>query len=175
MAVVKQQQNESILTQAQLEKIWLLSDTVLYDEAVFFIRKLVREKGCNPLPNSQVSGLFSITESGKYAELRRFVEHQRDRNWPPSRRDIKTFYTALEEVFSLMQRKRLRDDFRLLTDAQGRSTEDIRQEVDALMALLTREFIQHLLAENGVLAAILADERARQRNNERTAQRSNRS
>lgn len=174
MPVVDLQQKQAIPTQAQLEKIWLLSDTTLYNEAVSFIRKLVRDSGCNPLPNSQVSGLFSIAESGKFAELRRFVEHQRDRNWPPTKRDIKTFYTALEEVFSLMQRKRLRDEFHLLMDTQGRNAEDIRLEVDALMALLAREFIQHLLAENGVLLVALADERSRQRQKERTAQRANR-
>src|SRR5690242_8872334 len=89
----------------QLHKIALLSDTILYREAVNFVRKLVLEEDCNPLPTSQVNGLLSIAESSSYDELYRFVVHQRDRNWPFSKKDIKTFYTALEQVLSLMQRK----------------------------------------------------------------------
>lgn len=147
-------------TLAQLQKIWLLSDTVLYPEAVSFIRKLVREQECNPLPTSQVAGLLSIAESARYDELYRFVLHQRERNWPPSKRDIKTFYTALEEVLGTMRRKRLKDEFHLL---DGVSASEIRQETDALMALLAREFIQHLVAENGLLATELAEQRSHQR------------
>lgn len=52
-------------TPVQLQKIWLLSDTVLYPEAITFIHKLVEEQECNPLPASQVSGLLSIAESFK--------------------------------------------------------------------------------------------------------------
>ncbi len=99
------------LSAAQLQKIWLLSDTVLYPEANAFLRKLVQEKGCDPLPASQVAGLLSIADSHKYDELYRYVVHQRDRDWPPFRRDLKTFYTELEQVFSLMQRTRLKDQF----------------------------------------------------------------
>jgi hypothetical protein len=148
---------------AQLEKIWLLSDTILYPEAVSFIRKLVQDQQCDPLPASQVAGLLSIAESTRYDDLHRFILHQRDRNWPPSKRDIKTFYTALEETLSLMQRKRLKEEFHLVTGEQGRSVIEARQEQDELMALLAREFIQHLTAENGLLAAQLDDERRKQR------------
>lgn len=154
-------------TTAQLQKIWLLSDTVLYPEAVSFIHKLVEEQECNPLPASQVSGLLSIAEASKYDELYKFVVHQRDRDWPPSRRDIKTFYTALEESLSLMRRKRLKDEFHLVAEEHGQSAQKMKQESDALMALLASEFIQHLMAENGVLAAAATDQRAKQRPNRR--------
>lgn len=150
-------------TPAQLQKIWLLSDTVLYDEAVAFIRKLVREQDCDPLPTSQIAGLLSIAESEKYAALKDFIINQRDRNWPPSKRDIKTFYTELEERFSRMYRQRLRGEFRLLSDEPGQNANDLIKEADALMALVAREFIQHLVAENGALAAQLDDDRKRQR------------
>lgn len=145
---------------AQLQKIALLSDTVLYNEAVAFIRKLVREQDCVPLPTSQVNGLFSIAESANYDELYRFVVHQRDRNWPPSKRDIKTFYTALEQELSLMYRKRLKDEFLLLTQ---QSAQEIRKEANDIMALLAREYIQHLVAENGVLLAEADDKRRQNR------------
>ena len=156
-----------MLSNAQLQKIYLLSDTVLYPEAVSFMRKLVQEQGCDPLPNSQVTGLLSIAEATRYDELHRFVLHQRDRDWPPSKRDIKTFYTALEEVLSLMQRKRLKDEFHMLPNIRGGNVIEARQALDELTAYLAREFIQHLVAENGVLAAQKAEERMRQRMNRR--------
>lgn len=165
------------LSAAQLQKIWLLSDTVLYPEAVSFLHKLMREQECEPLPASQVAGLLSIADSQKYDELYRYVVHQRERDWPPARRDLKTFYTALEQVFSLMQRKRLKDEFHLLTAGSGeggRSVSEIRQEADELMAVLAREFIQHLLAENGVLATQKAEERARQKTSRREGSYGNR-
>ena len=146
---------------AQLQKIALLSDTVLYNEAVAFIRKLVKEQDCDPLPSSQVNGLLSIAESTSYDELYRFVVHQRDRNWPPSKRDIKTFYTALEQELSLMYRKRLKDEFLLLTQ---QSAQEIRKEASDVMALLAREYIQHLMAENGILQAEADDKRKQSRN-----------
>lgn len=146
---------------AQLQKIALLSDTVLYHEAIAFIRKLVKEQECDPLPTSQVNGLLSIAESSSYDELYRFVVHQRDRNWPPSKRDIKTFYTALEQELSLMYRKRLKDEFLLLTQ---QNAQEIRKEANDIMALLAREYIQHLVAENGVLQAEVDDKRKQNRN-----------
>ena len=156
-----------MLSNAQLQKIYLLSDTVLYPEGVSFMRKLVQEQDCDPLPASQVAGLLSIAEANRYDELHRFIMHQRDRNWPSSKRDIKTFYTALEEVLSLMQRKRLKDEFHMLPDVQGGNVVEARQELDELMARLAREFIQHLAAENSVLATQKAEERMRQRMNRR--------
>lgn len=150
--------------QKQLQKVWLLSDTVLYGEAVAFIRKLVLDQECNPLPSSQVAGLLSIAETSSYDELKRFILHQLERDWPPGKRDIKIFYTALEGVLGTMHRKRLKDEFHLL---DGVSAGEIRRETDALMVLLAREFIQHVVAENGLLAAEMTDQRSRQRSNRR--------
>lgn len=150
--------------QKQLKKIWLLSDIVLYAEAVAFLHKLVMEQECNPLATSQVAGLLSIAETSSYVELERFIHHQRERDWPPSKRDIKTFYTALEEELGKMRRRRLREEFRLL---DGVSPERISQETDALMILLAREFIQHLMAENGLLVLEIANSRARQKSSRR--------
>ena len=144
-------------TPTQLQNIWLLSDTVLYPEAVAFIHRLLREQGCRPLPNSQVAGLLSIAESNQYDELHEFILHQCSRNWPPKQRDIKTFYLALDESLTNMQ-QRLRSDFHLV--AGGRKAgQQISEEEKALLVLLAHEFIQHLSAENGVLAAQSEDER----------------
>lgn len=147
-------------TTTQIQNIWLLSDTVLYPEAVAFMRRLLRDQDCRPLPNSQIAGLLSIAESQQYDKLKDFVLHQRTRNWPPSRRDIGIFYTALEESLENME-KRLRGDFHLLAGKQ-RPGNQIGTEEHELMALLAREFIQHLVAENGVLAITVESERWQQ-------------
>lgn len=162
-------------TTAQLQNIWLLSDTVLYPEAVAFMRRLVRERECQPLPNSQVNGLLSIAESYQYNELRRFVAHQYERDWQPSKRYLKTFYTALEETLKSMER-RLRSDFHLLSGTQRSGGQNSADE-NELMALLAREFIQHLVAENGLLASKLESERRQrsQRNQPAQAGRFNQS
>ncbi|MBE3558151.1 MAG: hypothetical protein IMW89_02875 [Ktedonobacteraceae bacterium] len=148
---------------AQLQKIWLLSDTALYTEAVNFIHELVEKRHCEPLPAAQANGLLNIAGSSRYSDLYQFVVHQRDRDWPSSKRDIKRFYTDLEQFLSQMQRKRLREEFRLLADVRGRSVSDLRREADELLILLAREFIQHLVAENSVLAAKAEEARAKRR------------
>jgi hypothetical protein len=143
------------LTNEQVQKISLLSDTVLYREAVAFMQRLVNELGCNPLPPTQINGLLHIADGANYAGLSTFVVHQRDRNWTGSKVDIRTFYVELEKMFSEMRRKRLSDEFSLATAATS------NQEKDEIMIALAREFIQHLVAENGLLVATAKDERSR--------------
>jgi len=154
-----------MLSTEQIAKIELLSDTVLYPEAVAFVRQLVQQEQCNPLPTSQVNGLLNVALSATYGQLYTFVVHQRDRDWPTSKRDIKTFYTALEKYLTTMQVKRLRNEFHLVTE--GLNTAQIKQEADDLMSLLMKDFIQHLVAENGLLMALDADARFRERGNRR--------
>jgi hypothetical protein len=146
---------------AQMHTLSLLSDTVLYPEAVSFIQRLVHEQHCSPLPTSQAMGLLNVAYASKYAELYEFVKHQRDRNWPGSKSDIKLFYAELEKLLAEIQKKLLRGEYHLV---EGNSnTSAARQEKDELMALLAREFIQHLVAENSLLAAVQTDEKAKER------------
>jgi len=147
-------------TPEQLRKLRYLSDTVLYAEAVTFIRRLVNDEDCSTLPASQVMGLLNIANASSYAELESFIKHQRERNWPASKSSIKTFYTELEKVFSAM-RKRITGEFELVEP--GANGKAANQETEEVMVLLARDFIQHLIAENGLLAVEKAQERARRR------------
>lgn len=146
-----------MLSPALNQRLRDLSDNELYTEAVSFIRRLVDQQGCSPLPTSQVMGLLNIANATSYSELEQFIKHQRERDWPFSKRDIKTFYTELEKYFSTMRNQRIRNDFHLLSD--GLSPVEANREVDEIMVMLAHEFIQHLVAENGVLAAQKMDER----------------
>lgn len=150
-----------MLSKEQAAKIGLLSDTVLYPEAVSLIQQLMRDEECDPLPTSQVTGLLNIAASATYDQLYTFVVHQRDRNWPASKSDIQKFYVALEKYLTLMQKRRLKDEFHLVTE--GLNTRDAKQESDELMAQLAGSFIQHLVAENGLFVAAQTDARARER------------
>src|SRR5258706_9906172 len=100
-------------SEKQLQQLWNLSDNVLYPEAITFMGRLVDEQGCATLPASQVTGLLNIANAAIYPELMRFIQHQRERNWPESKKDIKTFYTELEKWFATVKSRRLRDEFRL--------------------------------------------------------------
>lgn len=141
-------------SEEQLRQLWNLSDNVLYSEAVTFMQRLINEQSCATLPASQVTGLLNIANASIYSELVHFIRHQQERNWPESKKDIKIFYAELEKWLTTFRNRRLRDEFHL-----GRGN----QEVDELMALLAREFIQHLVAENGVLAVRRASARVQPR------------
>jgi hypothetical protein len=139
------------LSPEQLQRVWYLSDTVLYNEAVQFVHKLIETQGCEPLPTSQVTGLMNIARTSRYSQLRDFVIHQRERNWPPRQRSIKTFYDEFDKLLTTMHNRRLRSEFHLLSpDA---SIKEMQIEADLFMAQLASEFIQHLVAENNVLLA----------------------
>jgi hypothetical protein len=144
---------------AQLSILWNLSDEVFYKEAIAFIHRLVDEEECSPLPASQVTGLLNIANASNYTELEHFIKHQRDRNWPESRKDIRLFYTELEKVFTTLKNKRLREMFHL-EQAKGPAAQ---KELDELMILVAQDFIQHLITENALLAVEKASERARRR------------
>jgi hypothetical protein len=137
-------------SEERLRQLWNLSDEVLYPEAVAFLHRLINEQGCSTLPASQVMGLLNIAKTPVYSELDRFIRHQQERNWPESKKDIKIFYAELEKWLTAFRNKRLRETFHL---------ERGGQEADELMVLLAREFIQHLVAENGVLAVRKASAR----------------
>lgn len=147
-------------TAEQLQRLWLISDSVLYPEAVNFIQRLVYDDEINPLPLSQINGLFNISNSASYPDLLHFIKHQRDRNWSESKQDIKIFYTELEKLLTSIRNKRVRDEFQLV-QAQG-PARVVQQEMDDIMILLAREFIQHLLAENDLLATKVKSGKGRQ-------------
>lgn len=141
------------LTTEQIQKIWLISDTVLYPEAVRLIGELD-----DPLPNNQMMGLLNIAQGERYAGrdgVQAFIVHQHKRFSSEAKSETKaaigTFYTELEKYLSDMRKQRIREKFQLVTENPIKKEAD--QEVDEVMLWLARDFIQHLIAENGVLAA----------------------
>ncbi|SRR5579875_215391 len=148
-------------TAEQMQILWNLSDSVLYPEAVALIRRLVNEEECLPLPASQVIRLLNIASASSYTDLMRFMRHQRERDWPDAKKDIPLFYTELDKYFTTFKNKRLREHFPLMQ--ADKPAKEAGQEVDQLMALLARDFIQHLVTENALLAVKKAAERGKRR------------
>lgn len=150
-----------MVSSEQRQILWNASDETLYPEAVALLQRLVNEKECMPLPASQVAGLLNIANASSYSELSHFIRHQRERNWPESKKDIKVFYTELEERLTTFKKKWLPERFPL--NQSGKSAKEVNLESDELMALVAREFIQHLMAENMLLITALRAERAKRR------------
>nr|BBH94810.1 hypothetical protein KTA_30090 [Thermogemmatispora argillosa] len=135
-----------MLSGQQIRAIALLSDEVLYPEAIDFMRQLLEEEDCKPLSSSQINDLHSISLAHNYQALRDFITHQAERNWPASKRNIEIFYQNLKKYMDNMQKKRLKTEFHLLDDQGG--IQAMRAQTEELMAQLMAEFIQHLVAEN---------------------------
>ena len=148
------------LTLTDRRNVYVLSDTVLYPEAVAFVRKLVVDEECAPLPPSQIAGLLNIAHFNTYTKLYDFILHQRDRDWPESKSDVKKFYTALERYFADMARRRIKDEFHLLRE--GLNARDAKEMTEDIMILLAQEFIQHFITENNLLASERVGRRRRQ-------------
>ncbi len=154
-------------TPAQLQKIWLLSDTVLYPEAVAFMQSFVKRHSNKTLSAHQMNGLLHIAEALKYEQLQRFIANQRSRTWPRDKEYIGIFYQDLEEQLKGLYNRLIQDRFHLLTNEHGHRIVRTNQEADLLMALLAREYIQHLVAENGYQGANLPSGPQRQQPNRR--------
>lgn len=134
-----------MITEKQQAKIRLLSDSELYPQAIEFMRGIGR-----PLPASQINGLLNVSLADTYYGLGKFIEGQiKRKTWRREDTHIPDFYKKLpnklkrieEFVPSIMQ----------LT-AEQPSQEDMQ----VVKMLLAREFIQHLLAENGYMGATRA-------------------
>jgi hypothetical protein len=151
-----------VISTTQLEKVYYLSDMVLYKEAVGLMRSQKDRNGNpQPLPTSQVKGLWNIANSSTYNLLVEFIVHQKLRDWQPSKRFLATFYAELERVFNQMRNQRLRTEFRLLNERNA--SQSIGEQADEVMILLAREFIQHLVTENLLIEAERKDREQAQR------------
>src|SRR5579859_2566299 len=122
-----------MLSSEEFDRLWNLSDNILYPEAVAFMQRLVNEKGSATLPTSQVTGLLNVSNAATYKDLERFIQHQRERNWPLSKKDIETFYIELEKWLISVRNRRLKDEFHLVREGQR------NEEIDELMVLLAHD------------------------------------
>lgn len=126
-----------MISERELERIRLLSDAELYQQAVEFMQSIG-----GVLPSSQINGLLNVTHANTYQQLEAFIKHQYTRStWRATERHIPEFYRKLESKLTSFERL-------IATITKDRPAKPPREEVQTLKMLLAREFIQHVLAEN---------------------------
>lgn len=125
-------------TPEQATKIRLLSDGILYREALDFIKTHGTIDGYK-----QMTSLIRYTQS--WDDLEGFVKHQQERDWPGKRAYYKEFYTImLDHLKSL--RKRVETEW--FPPPSGWTKAQKQDWLNELSILVAREFTQHLAAEN---------------------------
>lgn len=125
-------------TLEQTKKIRLLSDSVLYRDALDFIKTHGTIDGYK-----QMTSLTRYTQS--WDDLDRFVKHQQERDWPGRRAYYKEFYTVLLDYLKTLRKRVEMDWFPPPSEFTKAQKQDWLNEFSILVA---REFTQHLAAEN---------------------------
>lgn len=127
-----------MITQKEEEKLYILSDTELYPQAVEFMRGIARK-----LPATQINGLLNVSlGNNSYDQLKRFADSQYKRStWKPGERHIPDFYRRLTLKFKDLEKY-------ALTILNLRTEKASAAEQEEMKMAVAREFIQHLLAEN---------------------------
>ncbi len=131
-----------MITQKEQETIRILSDTELYPQAVEFMRGIAKA-----LPSTQINGLLNVSLANTYDRLKEFVEYQSERaTWKATEKHIPDFYKRLTRKFTELERY-------ALVAIADRPEKVSWEDKEAVKMELTREFIQHLLAENDFMIA----------------------
>jgi hypothetical protein len=122
------------------DKVNLLSDTILYDEAIRFAEQ-------HQMPDKQqLTGLAVFSRS--WQELLDYIKHQVERDWGQQKSHYEDFYKELSNYLNAAQRglrQRVRTEFALVESGLGRRQE--RAILDTWAQALAQEFVQHLVAE----------------------------
>jgi hypothetical protein len=128
-----------MISEQEQERIRLLSDNELYPQAVEFIRNMGR-----PLPPTQINGLLNVSLANTYEQLKFFVKRQGERKtWRAAERHVEEFYRTRFPA-------KLRQlEAYVSTITRSRQEKASHEDEQAIKMELAREFIQHLLAENG--------------------------
>lgn len=131
-----------MISQQEQERIRLISDNELYPQAVEFISKL-----SNALPSTQINGLLNVALGNTYYQLHHFIKKQRERRWQNKEEYIRDFYNKLAAKLTNIETTCLP------CITQSRTEKISPEDRQAICMALAREFIQHVLAENGYRAA----------------------
>jgi len=133
-----------MISERELERIRLLSDNELYQQAVEFVKSMGR-----PLPSTQINGLLNVSLGNTYAQLELFVKRQGERKtWRSQERHIEEFYRTRFPA-KLRQLEAYVPD--IIRDRREKAS---REDTQAIKMELAREFVQHLLAENAYKNAL---------------------
>lgn len=131
------------VTTEQAQKICLLSDGELYENAVNFVETYYSPK---KVSKAQLSGLQNALGASDLHEIFRYIDNRLARNTTPE--DLKSFYGALKDSLNSLRSKVQEAQFVVKPEKATRAQErQVNKEIDRYTYLLAKEYIQHLIAE----------------------------
>ena len=130
------------MTTEQLQKICLLSDSELYEDAVEFVKPHRETK----VSETQLSGLQNAIGAGDYNEIFRYIKNRLERSTTSAQ--LKNFYEELRDYLQRLPSKV--EEARLVVipeDMTRAQSKQVKEEINFYAYLLATEYIQHLVAE----------------------------
>lgn len=131
------------VTTEQGQKIRLLSDGELYENAADFVKTHYSPKRVS---KAQLSGLQNALGASDWNEIFRYINNRLSRS--TTTKDLKDFYQALKDYLNSLRSKVQEMGFVVkpeeATRAQG---SQMNKEIDRYAYLLAKEYIQHIVAE----------------------------
>lgn len=121
----------------QRERIRLLSDTSIYRLSISFVNNHQEILKVN---NQQLNGLLEFSRS--WGELKKFVTHQRARDWA-SRTEYKDFYDKIDQTLKDLYRD-VKQEYGLVPS--NLTNNETKRLTEYFAGLLGREFVEHLVA-----------------------------
>ena len=130
------------VTTEQVQKICLLSDDELYKNAVDFVETYYSPK----VSKTQLSGLQNAVGAGNRSEIFSYIENRLARS--TTTEDLKNFYQALRDYLNSLHSKVQEVQFVVKPEKTTRAQDrQVKTEIDQYAYLLSKEYIQHLIAE----------------------------
>ncbi|HLC15649.1 MAG TPA: hypothetical protein VJL89_05430 [Thermodesulfovibrionia bacterium] len=122
------------LTKESKIKLRLLSDGVIYNEAV----KFIETEGTTT--NSQISGLENIAiVAKKYSEIRNFSQNQAKKG--------RKLFESLTKKFDEIHQKTV-SEYGVIKESEALTKKELNEQKDNYSLLVIREFIHHLSAHH---------------------------
>ena len=131
------------VTTEHVQKICLLSDGELYENAVNFAKTHYSPK---KVSKSQLNGLQNAVGAGDWNEIFRYIDNRLARDTTAT--DLKNFYQALRDDLNSLRNKVQEVQFVVKPEETTRAQErQVNKEIDRYAYLLGKEYIQHVIAE----------------------------
>lgn len=136
--------NLMTMTTEQLQKIYLLSDSELYEDAVEFVKPHRETK----VSETQLSGLQNAVGAGDYNEIFRYIKNRLRRS--TTNAQLKNFYEELRDYLQRLPSKVEEAGLVVIPENEDMTRaqrKQVKEEIDLYAYLLATEYIQHLVAE----------------------------
>ena len=139
-----------IVTIEQAQKIRLLSDGDLYDEAVDFVKTRCGSK----VSITQLRGLENTVRSDDWVEIFRYIDNRLGRDTTSDK--LGEFYESLKNYLNELLAKVEETQLVVKPEKMGRAQRrQMNEEIRWYAYLLAKEFIQHLVAEYNYQRSLL--------------------